>query len=128
MAIEEQYKTRRAVREDEPLVTSRVIREDNRFRDTRFSIIYYLLNIIEALLLLRFLMKLLGANPGAGFVNGVYNITQPLVAPFAGIFPNTTSAGTFVEWSTIIAMIVYALIAYAIVQLLRIVTRSARPV
>lgn len=134
MAIEEEdYPRRRSrvvreVREDEPFVESRVVTDDG-YRDTRFAVVYYLLNIVEALLLLRLVMKLLGANAGNGFVNGIYTITNPLVSPFAGIFHTpVTSAGTVVEWSTIVAMIVYALIAYAIVQLLRIATRATRTV
>ncbi len=127
MTTEEYRKRTTTVHDDEPFVESRIIAEDG-YSDTRFSVVYYLLNIVEALLLLRLVLKLFGANTASAFVNGIYTITDPLVAPFVGIFHTPTVSGAFVEWSTIVAMIVYALIAYAIVQLLRIVTRTTRAV
>lgn len=85
-------------------------------------VIYYILGIIEALLLLRFLFKALGANTGSGFVDWIYTITNGLVAPFNGIFPTGTTSGlanmSVIEPSTIVAMIVYAIIAWAITALL----------
>jgi uncharacterized protein YggT (Ycf19 family) len=128
MAPNEFHKRTREIYEEEPVVESRVIHEEALERDTSFSIVYYLLNIAEALLLIRLIMKLLAANPAAGFTNAIYTITNPLVAPFAGIFPQPVVSGTVVEWSTIIAMIVYALIAYAIVQLLRIASRRTHTI
>lgn len=88
----------------------------------RFAFVYYILNVLEALLIIRFLLKVLSANSSAGFTSGIYAITDPFVAPFRGIFPTSAAQGSVVEWNAIIAMIVYALIAYAIVQLLRITT------
>lgn len=112
---------------EEPIVTTRVT--DDLPEQTRsFAIVYYILNILEALLLIRFALMLLGANPGAGFTSMIYAITNPLVAPFRGIFPAQASSGAVLEWSTIIAMIVYALIAYAIVQLLRIASNRSHAV
>lgn len=113
--------------EDEPAVVretyvdARTV-DDVSPRSQAFSVVYYILNIVEALLLIRFVLKLLGANSGAGFTSGMYAITDPLVAPFQGIFPTAAASGSVLEWSTIIAMIVYALIAFAIVQLLRVAT------
>lgn len=114
--------------EDEPIVETRVIHDDVVDRDTRFAVVYYVLNIVEALLLIRLILKLLAANPAAGFTNAIYAVTNPLVAPFTGIFPTSVTSGSVLEWSTIIGMIVYALIAYAIVQLLRIATRRTHAI
>ena len=44
------------------------------------QIIWYLLGLIEALLAFRFVLKLLGANVGAGFVGFIYSITRDLIA------------------------------------------------
>lgn len=114
--------------EDEPIVETRVIHDDVVDRDTRFAVVYYVLNIVEALLLIRLILKLLAANPAAGFTNAIYAVTNPLVAPFTGIFPTSVTSGSVLEWSTIIGMIVYALVAYAIVQLLRIATRRTHAI
>ena len=121
MAIEEIKKTT-VVHEhetDEPFVATRLT-DDVPVERAPYAAIYYVLNILEAVLLLRLVFKLLGANPAAGFTNVLYTLTNPLVRPFAGIFPTSSSAGSIFEWSTVIAMLIYALIAYAIVQLLRI--------
>ena len=132
MAIEE-YEEETTIVRDRPddargtVVKSRIT-DDLPPGGRRFGIVYYIMNIIEALLLIRFALKLFAANPGAGFVNGIYAITDPLVAPFRGIFPTANSQGSVLEWSTIIAMIVYALIAYAIVQLLKLTTSRSRVV
>jgi uncharacterized protein YggT (Ycf19 family) len=82
-------------------------------------IIYFILTIIIILLLLRFLFRLLEADPAAGFVYFLYQVTEPLAAPFLGIFaqPGVGEAGIF-ETGTIIAMLVYSLIAWGLVALL----------
>ena len=88
--------------------------------------IYYILGLIEVLLLFRFLFKLLGANPNNGFVSFLYSITSILIAPFNGIFNSFVSQGltskSVLEPATLIAMIVYAVIARGIIGLIRIKT------
>ncbi|MDQ3018831.1 MAG: YggT family protein [bacterium] len=96
------------------------VTDDLALRSRKYAVVYYVLNVIEALLLIRFILKLLGANNASGFTSGIYAITEPFVLPFRGIFPTPTASGSVLEWSTIIAMIIYALIAYGVVQLLRI--------
>jgi len=84
------------------------------------QIVWYILGVIEVLLLFRVILKLLGANPYVGFTQLIYNITSILVAPFNGIL-GVAAAGTSVfEWSTIIAGLVYFFIAWGIVYLLDI--------
>lgn len=41
---------------------------------------------LDVLLAIRFLLRVLGALIGAGFVQFIYSVTAPLVAPFQGIF------------------------------------------
>ncbi len=68
-----------------------------------------ILGIIEFLLTLRILLKLLGASSGAPFVRWIYETTQPLLAPFEGMFPTSTlSVGSTLEISTLFAVITYA--------------------
>jgi hypothetical protein len=85
------------------------------------QIITYLLRILEVLLALRFFLKLFGANPGAGFTNFIYSLSQPFVAPFSNVFGNSVvqnAAGISVfEWTTLLAMIVYWIIAAILVRL-----------
>jgi uncharacterized protein YggT (Ycf19 family) len=85
-------------------------------------IIYYLLDVLEVALGLRFLLLLLGANPSAAFANFVYTLTAPLVAPFQGIFTRSVVNGAVFDWSTLIAMVVFALLAYGLVRLILLLT------
>ncbi|SHI58134.1 YggT family protein [Lutispora thermophila] len=93
------------------------------FKKTKHAI-YYILSLIEALLLFRFLFKLLGANPDNGFVSFIYSMTGIFIAPFTGIFNSFVSKGltskSVLEPATIIGMIVYSVIAWGIVGLIRI--------
>ncbi len=131
MAIEEHQKETTIIH-DEPTVavvsepTTMRVTDDLPARARKYAVVYYILNIIEALLVIRFILKLLGANANAGFTSGMYAITDPLVLPFKGIFATPAAAGSVLEWSTIIAMIIYALIAYGIVQLLQIMNAKKR--
>jgi hypothetical protein len=84
------------------------------------NVVYYILGVIEVLLGLRFLFKLLGANAGSGFVSFIYSLTSIFVLPFIGIFRTVASTGAVFEPATVIAMIMYGIIAYGIIRLIRI--------
>lgn len=88
------------------------------------NIAYYILGIVESLLLFRLLLKLMAANPRNGFVNFIYSVTNVLAAPFYGVFRNvafnTGGVGYLFEPGVIVAMLVYFLIALGIVKLLKI--------
>lgn len=89
-------------------------------------IIYYILGVLEILLLLRLVFKLLGANSGSGFVSFIYSVTDILVAPFSAIFHTATTQGvettSVLEPATIIAMVVYALVAWGLSALVGALT------
>ncbi len=80
--------------------------------------VYGVQDVFLLILGFRFLLKGLGANPGAYFTQLLYNISQPLVAPFLGVFPSTYGYEAVIEWSTILAMLVYILLAYLLVRAL----------
>ena len=84
------------------------------------QIVWYFLSFLEVLLSFRFVLKLMGANPEAGFTNFIYAITWPFTAPFLAVFSRTTVQGSIFEWTTLLAMLVYWLIAMAIIKLLLI--------
>ena len=88
------------------------------------QLIYVVFGIGIALIVIRIILKALAANPGAGFTSFLYSVTNPLVAPFQGIFATPqTSTGSVFELSSVIAIIVYALIAWALVRLIEIMGR-----
>lgn len=86
------------------------------------SIIYFLLGVLEVILGLRFIFRLLGASTASSFIAFLYNLSLPFVTIFNGIFNDQTigSTGVF-EISTILAMLIYALIAWGIVSLVRVI-------
>lgn len=86
-----------------------------------YQVVWYILGIIEVVLAFRVLLKLLGANPQSGFTGLIYGISNPFAMPFAGILGISGFSDMVFEWSTLIAMAVYAVIAYGIVALFQIV-------
>jgi hypothetical protein len=81
------------------------------------QVVWYIAGIIETLLGLRFILRLIGANPAAGFVDAVYTVNQPLMAPFRNIVSNAQVSGSVFDWNNLIAMAVYWILAWAIVRL-----------
>lgn len=81
------------------------------------QVVWYLLNALEALLAFRFVLRALGANPEAGFSSFIYAVTYPFAEPFLNVFRMTRVAGATIEWTTLLAMLVYWLLAWAIIRL-----------
>lgn len=105
--VEEQYIERRPAR-------------DSRYMLRRIArVIYFIFGVIEALIAIRAVLRLLGANPRSGFASFIYDVTAPFVAPFRGLFNEPALGNTSVlEYSSLVAILVYALIAFALVRLL----------
>jgi len=84
--------------------------------------IYFILGVIEVILGLRFIFRLFGASQGNSFIVFLYNLSHVFVGPFNGIF-NDQAIGTssVFELSTIVAMLIYALIAWGLASLCRVV-------
>lgn len=87
-------------------------------------VIFYVLDVILLILMLRFVLRALGADPSGGFTNFMYNLSWPLVAPFQGIAAAVRVEGGMFEWSSLVAMAVYSLVGYVIVRLFRIIATS----
>ncbi len=80
--------------------------------------VWLLTGILETLIGLRITLKLIAANPNAGFARFIYAITQLFLFPFTGLTINPSFEGMVLEISSLIAMIVYAIAAWAVVQAL----------
>ena len=82
-----------------------------------------LFGIIELLLVLRILLLALGANSGNALVDGIYNITQPLVVPFVGVFNINQvhpMGSSVIDVAAIVAMVGWAILALIIDAILRV--------
>ncbi|MDB5181871.1 MAG: rane protein of unknown function [Candidatus Saccharibacteria bacterium] len=85
-------------------------------------VVWLIAGILLALLAVRFLFALLGANPNNGLANFVYSITHPFVSPFFNLFSydEVTAGRSSVEFFTLVAMLIYGLVAWGISRLLTI--------
>lgn len=89
-------------------------------------VIMFVFGVIEVFIAIRFVLMLLGANAGAGFVKMIYNVSGVFMAPFIAIF-NTQKAGEAVfDLSALVAIAVYALVAWGLVALIRAVNPRER--
>ncbi|MEK7447785.1 MAG: YggT family protein [Patescibacteria group bacterium] len=87
-------------------------------------LVYFIFGVLEILLAFRFILQLLGASLSSGFVSSIYDFSRIFILPFEGIFRKGTSEGiettAVFEPATLVAIIVYALLAWGIVKLIRI--------
>jgi uncharacterized protein YggT (Ycf19 family) len=85
------------------------------------EVTYLVFGIIEGLLAIRLVLKLLGANPLAGFTTFIYGVSDFFMAPFRNLLPAVGtggSSGAVLETSVVIAIIVYALIGWVLARLI----------
>ena len=86
------------------------------------QIVDYIFYVIYALLGMRFLLALLAARSGAGFVRFIVAVTDPFYRPFRGILASpSTESGHTLMLPLVIAIVVYILLHLGINGLLRIV-------
>src|SRR6266851_8345492 len=96
-----------------------VARNDAVWAVTR--IVALLFTVLEVLLLLRFILKLTGANAQQPLVSGLYGVTEALVRPFQGIFPEPAGPPAL-DLAALLAVAFFFLIAALIVALVRAIT------
>lgn len=87
-------------------------------------LVYFFFGALEILLAFRFILKLTGASISSGFVGLIYGLTGIFILPFEGIFRRFFAQGvettSVLEPATVVAIIVYAVLALGIVKLIRI--------
>ena len=87
-------------------------------------LVYFLFGALEILLAFRLVLKLMGANPSSTFVGLIYDLSGVFILPFEGIFRRGFTQGvettSVFEPSTLVAIIVYSIVAWGIVSLIRI--------
>lgn len=109
-------------------VTARTEKADGS--QTTAYLIYFIFGVIEILLAFRIVFKISGANPGSGFVSTIYSLTQVFIAPFGGIFRQATTQGVettaVLEPAALVALVVYAVLAWGIIQLVGIMSGKAQ--
>jgi hypothetical protein len=89
-------------------------REQRIFTFKVTQLIWLFLGILEALIALRIGLKLIGANPESPIVALIYGLTFLFLFPFEGMVATPTVGSMVLELSSLFAMVVYALIAWAV--------------
>lgn len=82
--------------------------------------------VLVTLIGLRILLLLFGANAGNGLVDFIYGITEPMVAPFRGIFSMDVISPTGVsilDVAALVSLVGWSLIAILIIAILRLPDR-----
>ncbi|HTK39234.1 MAG TPA: YggT family protein [Patescibacteria group bacterium] len=79
-------------------------------------VVWYIAGLIIVFLALRVVLLLLAANQGNFFVDFVYAVGGFFAAPFAGIFGAPTYGQFYFDTASVVAIVVYALLAWGIAK------------
>jgi hypothetical protein len=90
------------------------------------AFIYLMFGILIAMIGVRIILLLIGANPASGFSSFIYGVTNPFLMPFFGLTNTPPAAAGVLEIPSIVAMFVYAFVAWVVVYLLRILFAPSR--
>jgi len=96
-------------------------RERRIFTFKATQLVWLLFGILEALIALRIGLKLIGANPDSPIAVYLYGFTGLFLLPFEGLTGTPAAGGMVLEISSVIAMLVYALIAWALERLIWVI-------
>jgi len=89
-------------------------REQRIFTFKASQLIWLVFGVLEVLIALRIGLMLVGANPASPVVALIYGITALFLIPFVGLIGSPTFGGMVLEISSMFAMLIYALIAWAV--------------
>ena len=93
-------------------------REQRIFSFKITQLIWLALGILEAIIALRIGLKLIGANPDSPIVSLIYGFTYLFLFPFEGMTPTPAAGSMVLELSSLFAMLIYALIAWAVERII----------
>jgi hypothetical protein len=85
------------------------------------QLIWALLGLLESLFALRILLRLMGANPANPFAALLYKFTGLFLLPFVGLTATPAAGGMVLEISTVIAMLVYALLGWVLERIVWVI-------
>jgi hypothetical protein len=80
------------------------------------QVILLLFGIVEALIGLRIILKLIGANPDNEFARAIYNAAALFLAPFFGLVGSPAAGGMILEVPSVVAMLFYALVGWLLIR------------
>lgn len=89
------------------------------------QLVWFVVGIINVILILRIMFLLFNAQT-SGFTGFLYNVTAPFVMPFTGIFPASGQGNTYFDTAALVAIIIYSLVAWGTVTLIRIISNNQK--
>lgn len=99
----------------------------NRLRKFE-ELVWFVLAVLMVVLSIRFFLLLVGSRTGVPFVDFWYNLSAPLITPFAGMFGTINTYNTYtgmrLELESLVAMLVYGLIGYLVILAIRLLKRT----
>lgn len=103
----------------EPVETSEMMSDNPGWRASQ--LVYLLFGVIDGLLLIRLVLKLLAANPHSPFASWIYGVTDFFLAPFRNLLPSIGNEQSVLEVSVLVAILVYALLGWALERFVAVV-------
>ncbi|HET7145276.1 MAG TPA: hypothetical protein VFI68_14750 [Anaerolineales bacterium] len=89
-------------------------KEQRIFTFKATQLVWLVFGILEALIALRIGLMLIGANPNSPIVAMIYGFTYLFLFPFTGMVGSPTAGAMVLELSSLFAMLIYGLVAWAI--------------
>lgn len=108
-------------------ITEQRVAVDNPGREDRLlaikatQIVWLLFGILEALIALRIGLKLIAANPNNLVVTVIYGFTELFLWPFQGITISPSMGNFVLEIPSVIALLIYALLAWVVERLVWVI-------
>ena len=105
---------------DDRITEVRSVRQNEPERELRIftfkltQLVWLFFGILETLIAMRILLKLIAANPNSPIAALIYMFTDLFLFPFAGLTATPSAGGMVLELSSLFAMVIYALVAWAI--------------
>ncbi len=127
-----QVRKRETVVREQPVVdTKREIIEDpnapGRVLVARIAgLMWLLFGMLDVLIVLRVILKLIAANPANPFAQFVYNLSSTFLAPFSSLIASPIVGNGVFEISSMVALVVYTLLAWIVVRLFRLIFTPGR--
>ncbi len=101
----------------------------NVFLSRLNQLIWLVAAVISVLIIFRFGLMLIAANPGSGFVDFIYGVTNVFVAPFNNILAAPAIGnGGVIDVASLFAIMVYLLATWLLTTLINTIFVRARRV
>jgi len=85
------------------------------------QLVWLFVGLIDGLIAVRFVLRLIGANPQNSFASLVYDLSALFLAPFFTLTASPSAGRVVLEIPALIAMIVYVLLGWVIVRIIWLV-------